>query len=155
MQLCVWCTQMHGPFQAGTWPVTLGRSPPHSGEAVEVNLRTAWWLTERLETASQPSQLGPTGSHYSTASEQTDRKEDKRMKSSQKREKTDTVPLVDKEISWHRSKAELQASERAFFFPPPSLTNWFGKASGAGLIKRRWRSGYGVELALFEKHSMQ
>lgn len=36
-----------------------------------------------------------------------------------------------------------------------SLTNWFGRASGAELIKRRCRPGYAVELALFEKHSMQ
>lgn len=71
-----------------------------------------------------------------------------------RRERKQTLSLwVDKEISWHRTKAELQASECACF--PPSLTNWFGRASGAGLIKRRCRPGYAVELALFEKHSMQ
>lgn len=70
-----------------------------------------------------------------------------------RRERKQTLPFwVDKEISWHRSKAKLQASESAF---PPSLTNWFGRASGVRLIKRRCRPGYAVELALFEKHSMQ
>lgn len=42
---------------------------------------------------------------------------------------------------------------KVLFFP--SLTNWFGRASATGLIKRRCRPGYAVELALFEKHSMQ
>lgn len=75
------------------------------------------------------------------------------MRNGQKREKTDIMSF-----EWTKKLADIGAKlnsrpEKVLFFP--SLTNWFGRASGAGLIKRRCRPGYAVELALFEKHSMQ
>lgn len=74
-------------------------------------------------------------------------------KNDQKREKTDIIPLSgQKKLADIGAKLNSRPAKVLFF---PSLTNWFGRASGAGLIKRRCRPGYAVELALFEKHSMQ
>lgn len=147
----VWHTLTHDLRPEGTWRGTLGRSPPHLEEAVEVNLPTAWWPTGRCGTESLPSQSAPTGSHYSTFQS----RETRSRESDEGREKKNRQNFfgADKEISWHRSKAQVQASRSAS--PPPFLTNWFGRPPGAELIKRRCRPGYAVELALFEKHSMQ
>lgn len=145
---------MHGPCPEETWPGTWGRYPPHLGEAVGVNLQTAWWPTGHCGTESQPSQSAPTGSHYSTVSaKHTDRQEERDIFTWEERENRHCPFEWTKKLADTGLKLNSRPANVPFF--PPSLTNWFGRASGAGLIKRRCRPGYAVELALFEKHSMQ
>ncbi len=76
-----------------------------------------------------------------------------RVKYPEERQKDRHYPF-----EWTKKLADTGAKlnsgpAKVLFFP--SITNWFGRASGAGLIKRRCRSGHAVELALLEKHSMQ
>lgn len=56
---------------------------------------------------------------------------------------------VDAEMSLHRSKVRIQASKSI----PHPQTNWLGRAPRARLVKED--AGRAVELAAFEKHSVQ